>query len=103
MACHQFAAANVEEFPFAQKYDIWDTYCWSELILPYIEQKAVFDGYWNLHSSGYNPALDPPYPSPNGPIGDDVRLRQSPHDAHFHILLPKRHPHAPGKSVGRRD
>ena len=73
LACHQFVAANGEEMPFARKYDIWDTYCWSQLILPYIGQQPVFDGYWTMFQRGYVTN----YPGPNGCIGDDVRLRQA--------------------------
>ena len=43
-----------------------------ELTLPHIEQQAVFDGYWTLPQRGYGTS----YPGPNGPIGDDARLRQ---------------------------
>jgi hypothetical protein len=57
--------------PYGRKYDIWDTYTWTELILPYIEQEAVFQAYWTLTQTGYRTS----YPGPNGPIGDDARLR----------------------------
>ncbi len=62
-------------FPFARKYDIWDSYTWSQQILPYIEQMAVYEGYWTLYERGYKRS----YPGPNGPIGDDARLRASRH------------------------
>jgi len=74
LACHAFAEAN-GELPYARKYDIWDTYTWTELTLPHIEQQAVFDGYWTLPERGYSQS----YPGPNGPIGNDERLRRSRH------------------------
>ena len=43
------------------------------MILPYIGQKPVYDGYWTLHQNGYVTN----YPGPNGCIGDDVQLRNA--------------------------
>ncbi len=60
-------------FPYARKYDIWDTYTWTQLILPYIEQEAVYARYWTLPQTGYRQA----YPGPNGPIGNDPQLHQA--------------------------
>ena len=34
--------------PYGRKYDIWDTYTWTELILPYIEERAVYNDFWTL-------------------------------------------------------
>src|SRR5271154_4010690 len=31
--------------PYARKYDIWDTYTWTHLILPYVEQNADYQCY----------------------------------------------------------
>ena len=59
------------QFPYGRKYDIWDSYTWTQLVLPWIEQRAVHDNYWTLHDKGYRAS----YPGPNGPIGDDARLR----------------------------
>ena len=73
VAAHGFAEAQ-GEFPYGRKYDIWDAYTWTQLILPYIEQVAVYEGYWTLPLRGYN---CPTYPGPLGPIGNDGRLRQS--------------------------
>src|ERR1039458_3835594 len=39
--CLAFAEANNDQLPYARKYDSWDTFCWSELILPHIDQGAV--------------------------------------------------------------
>jgi len=72
LACHTFAAIN-ERYPYARKYDIWDTYCWTQLTLPHLDQQAVYDGYWTLPQKGYNTNA----PGPNGPIGDDARMRLS--------------------------
>ncbi|GAB6165659.1 DUF1559 domain-containing protein [Thermostilla marina] len=52
LACHNFHG-QYGEFPYARKYDVWDSYTWSELILPYIEQKAVYDRYVSLPERGY--------------------------------------------------
>jgi len=74
LGCHNFHD-KFNEFPYARKYDIWDTYTWTELILPYIEQQAVYENYWTLPQRGYVTS----YPGPNGPIGDDARLRTARH------------------------
>jgi prepilin-type N-terminal cleavage/methylation domain-containing protein/prepilin-type processing-associated H-X9-DG protein len=73
LGCLTYAAANDEELPYTRKYDIWDSYTWTELILPHIEQRAVYDGFWTLWSTGYVTS----YPGPNSPIGNDTRLRRS--------------------------
>jgi prepilin-type processing-associated H-X9-DG protein len=54
---------------------MWDTYTWTQLILPQIEESAVHEGYWTLQETGFRQS----YPGPNGPIGDDVRLRRARH------------------------
>jgi prepilin-type N-terminal cleavage/methylation domain-containing protein/prepilin-type processing-associated H-X9-DG protein len=75
LACHGYHDANLS-MPYARKYDIWDTYCWMQLILPYLEQQPVYDRYWTLPQTGYRTS----YPGPNGPIGDlpqDHRLREA--------------------------
>ncbi|MGQ9504853.1 MAG: DUF1559 family PulG-like putative transporter [Thermogutta sp.] len=74
LACHNFHD-KFGEFPYGRKYDIWDTYTWTELILPYIEQQAVYENYWTLPQRGYVQS----YPGPNGPIGNDTRLRTARH------------------------
>ena len=79
LACHNFAATN-NQFPYGRKYDIWDAYTWSEQILPYIEQQAVYDGYHTLPKTGYTPAAFPPGSvSPLGIAGDDAQMRMSRH------------------------
>jgi prepilin-type N-terminal cleavage/methylation domain-containing protein/prepilin-type processing-associated H-X9-DG protein len=57
--------------PFGRKYDIWDTYTWMELVLPYIEQGNVYSGYITIDEKGFVTS----YPGPNGPIGNDATLR----------------------------
>ena len=61
--------------PYGRKYDIWDTYTWTQNILPQLEQMAVYDGYWTLPQQGFVQS----YPGPNGPIGGDARLMKSRH------------------------
>jgi prepilin-type N-terminal cleavage/methylation domain-containing protein len=70
LASLNFESSN-RKLPYARKYDIWDSYTWSALILPYIEQKTVQDGFYTLNLTGFTTA----YPGANGPIGDDIRLR----------------------------
>lgn len=65
----------LQEFPYGRKYDIWDTYTWTQLVLPYVEENAIYDNYWTLPQKGYVTN----YPGPNGPIGDDTRLRAARH------------------------
>ena len=50
--------------PYARKYDIWDTYTWTELILPYVDQNADYQCYSTLFETPYSET----YPGPNGPI-----------------------------------
>jgi prepilin-type N-terminal cleavage/methylation domain-containing protein len=62
-------------FPYARKYDRWDTYTWSQKILPFIEQQNVYDNYWTMPQVPYVQV----YPGSNGPIGNDARLRAARH------------------------
>jgi prepilin-type N-terminal cleavage/methylation domain-containing protein/prepilin-type processing-associated H-X9-DG protein len=72
LACHSYYDAQ-QSMPYGRKYDIWDTYTWTQLILPYVEQVAIYNGYWTLARTPYVEN----YPGPNGPIGDDPQLRQA--------------------------
>jgi len=63
------------ELPYGRKYDLWDSYTWSQKILPYIEQQSVYEAYYTLPQTGMVEA----YPGPNGPIGNDARLREARH------------------------
>ena len=74
LACHSFHQTH-EMFPYGRKYDIWDSYTWTQLILPHIEQQAIYDRYHTLPDRGYVTS----YPGPNGPIGDDADLREARH------------------------
>ena len=74
LACHNFED-TYKTLPYGRKYDFWDTYTWTQLTLPYIEQRAIFENYWTLPQTGITSS----YPGPNGPIGDDARLRLARH------------------------
>jgi prepilin-type N-terminal cleavage/methylation domain-containing protein len=52
LAVHSFVSNGADTLPFGRKYDIWDTYTWTELILPYMEYKSVYDGFWTLEGAG---------------------------------------------------
>ncbi len=80
LACHGYYDAQ-QSMPYGRKYDTWDTYTWTQLILPYIEQVAIYNDYWTLPQRTFNPNdfKDQHYPSPNGPIGDDAKLREARH------------------------
>lgn len=67
--------------PFGRKYDIWDTYTWTQATLPHVEQQAVYDGYWTYPQTGFVRST----PGPNGPIGNDLRMRESRH-AHVPVF-----------------
>jgi prepilin-type N-terminal cleavage/methylation domain-containing protein/prepilin-type processing-associated H-X9-DG protein len=71
LACHTFHDVK-RTFPYGRRYDIWDTFTWTQHVLPYIEQMGVYQGYWT--SLGQNPFSET-YPGPNGPIGDNAQLR----------------------------
>jgi prepilin-type N-terminal cleavage/methylation domain-containing protein len=70
------------KLPFARRYDIWDTYTWTQSILPGIEQVPIYQLYWTLTEQ---PFRGPGYGGDNitnqnfGPQGDDVRRRQARH------------------------
>lgn len=83
LGCHNYHDAT-NGMPYGRKFDSWDTYTWSALVLPYIEQTAVYSGYLFLNSPGWNTN----YPGPNGPIGDDAVQRQSRHTVISHFMCP---------------
>lgn len=70
LGCQGFHDSN-HCLPYGRKYDEWDTFTWTQLILPFIEQQTVYELYWPLPETGYIQS----YPGPNGPIGDDVNER----------------------------
>lgn len=75
LACMNYESAK-GEMPYGRKYNEWDTYTWSQIILPQLEEQAVYDLYWTIDQEGES---DGQNPSPNGPIGDDQRLRNARH------------------------
>jgi prepilin-type N-terminal cleavage/methylation domain-containing protein len=76
LACLNYESAN-KLLPYGRKYDIWDSFTWSELILPQIEEKVVYTEYTYLPKKGYDPNNAPPPPNPNSPIGDDAQMRKA--------------------------
>src|SRR5215470_15440186 len=70
LACLNYESAN-KQLPYGRKFNMWDTYTWTELVLPYIEEQAVYDNYWTIRDSAL--VSPPPTPGSNGPIGDDER------------------------------
>ena len=74
LACHSYHDAN-GGLPYGRKFDNWDSYTWSELVLPYIEQTNLQAGYVALN----NPNWAQTYPGPNGPIGNNAQQRQARH------------------------
>lgn len=47
IACHNHED-TFKKFPYATKADVLDAYNWMHLLLPYVEQKAVYDLYADL-------------------------------------------------------
>ena len=76
LACLNHESAR-GEFPYGRKYDIWDTYTWTQLVLAHMEEAPVYDNYWTLGQKPFNRST----PGPNGPIGDDLRMRRARHAA----------------------
>jgi prepilin-type N-terminal cleavage/methylation domain-containing protein/prepilin-type processing-associated H-X9-DG protein len=74
LACHSYHDAR-KELPYGRRYDYWDTYTWTQLILPYIDQLPAYDGFVTLQQSPWNRNA----PGPNGPIGNNAQMRNSRH------------------------
>jgi prepilin-type N-terminal cleavage/methylation domain-containing protein len=74
LACMNYESSK-KELPYGRKYDLWDTYTWTQLILPHIEQAAVFQNYWTLPDYKWAQTR----PGPNGPAGIDERMKQARH------------------------
>ena len=71
-ACHGYAEAN-GQLPYGRKYDVWDAYTWSELVLPYMEQTVVYDGYTTLmEKGGFDAGM-------HGPIKGTLKMRSARH------------------------
>jgi type II secretory pathway pseudopilin PulG len=73
-ACMTHESAR-KELPYGRKFDYWDSYTWTQAILPQIEEQSVYDLYWTLPDPVYS--LD--RPGSNSPIGNDERLREARH------------------------
>jgi prepilin-type N-terminal cleavage/methylation domain-containing protein/prepilin-type processing-associated H-X9-DG protein len=76
LAALEYESAK-KELPYGRKFDWWDTYTWTELILPYVEQQAVYDLYWTLPDPVFKDV--PPAVGSNGPLANDSRMRQARH------------------------
>ena len=76
LACLNFES-SAKQMPYGRKFNIWDTYTWTEQILPSIEEQTVYDNYYTIR----DPALAVPVvmPGSNGPGGDDERMRKARH------------------------
>src|SRR5947199_6754309 len=44
LGCHNYHS-TLGQLPYGRKYDNWDTYSWTTLILPYMKQDNVARGY----------------------------------------------------------
>jgi prepilin-type N-terminal cleavage/methylation domain-containing protein/prepilin-type processing-associated H-X9-DG protein len=74
LATHGYHDA-IGSMPYGRKYDMWDTYTWTQLTLPYIEQDNVFRNYVTLIRTPFATV----YPGPNGPIGNNATQRTARH------------------------
>jgi prepilin-type N-terminal cleavage/methylation domain-containing protein/prepilin-type processing-associated H-X9-DG protein len=83
LACHNYHDAN-GALPYGRKFDNWDTYTWTEYILPYFEQSSVYAGYGTLGV----PTWQQFYPGSNGPIGNNALERNSRHSVMKTYLCP---------------
>jgi prepilin-type N-terminal cleavage/methylation domain-containing protein/prepilin-type processing-associated H-X9-DG protein len=73
LACHSYHDVK-KTFPYGRRYDIWDSFTWTQHVLPFIDQADIYKGY--LTSLEMSPFSEG-YPGPNGPIGDNAQLRTS--------------------------
>ena len=67
--------SSKKQLPPGRKFDWWDSYTWTQFILPNIEQQAVYQLYWTITDPKFNGANN----GSNGPIGNDPRLKQARH------------------------
>src|SRR5437660_9687272 len=51
LACHSYYDVQ-QSMPYSRKYDMCDTYTWTQLVLPYVEQVAVYNNYFTLPKTG---------------------------------------------------
>ena len=81
LGCHTYHD-SVGSLPYGRKYDLFNSYCWSILILPYIEQGGVYAGYASsVAMSGFVQSynVNGTQTGPNGPIGSNPDLRAARH------------------------
>ncbi|WP_425395823.1 DUF1559 domain-containing protein [Aeoliella sp.] len=73
LACINFESTN-KALPYGRKVDWWDSYTWTQEILPYIEQQTVYDNYHDITATNTNGGH-------NGwsPAGDDALKRSARH------------------------
>src|SRR5262245_45871324 len=83
LACHGYHDA-VGQLPYGRKFDNWDTYTWSQLVLPHIEQDNVHRGYLTLTE----PTWQQFYPGSNGPISNTAAHRRARHTVIKTLLCP---------------
>jgi prepilin-type N-terminal cleavage/methylation domain-containing protein/prepilin-type processing-associated H-X9-DG protein len=83
LGCHNYHDAY-NQLPYGRKFDNWDAYTWSELVLPAIEQGNVYNGYLTLSQ----PAWQASYPGSNGPISNNPVQRQARHSVIKTFLCP---------------
>jgi prepilin-type N-terminal cleavage/methylation domain-containing protein/prepilin-type processing-associated H-X9-DG protein len=83
LACHNYHDAK-GQMPYGRKFDNWDTYTWSELVLPYIEHGTVYQGYAFMNVVAWQQF----YPGSNGPIGNNAAQRQARHAVIPEFLCP---------------
>ncbi len=72
LACHDYESSS-QILPYGRKYDVWDSYSWVEQVLPYMEQTAVYNGFWTLPQTGYAGGY-PNYPCPLQSWGANATL-----------------------------
>lgn len=72
VACQMYMD-GARRFPYGRKYDIWNAYTWTQLVLPSIGSLAVQENYWTLFQKGY--IVAPGVASALGPGGNDDRMR----------------------------
>jgi prepilin-type N-terminal cleavage/methylation domain-containing protein len=83
LACHSYHDGR-KQLPYGRKFDNWDSYTWSELVLPYIEQNNVYKGYAFINVLDWQQF----YPGSNGPIGNNAAQRQARHTVIPTFLCP---------------
>ncbi|MFO0788469.1 MAG: DUF1559 domain-containing protein [Pirellulales bacterium] len=78
LGCLTYESAH-NKLPFGRKFNFWDAYTWTELILPHVEEQAVYDNYWTLPDPKLVTPANGTAATSASPIGDDARMRQARH------------------------